>query len=59
MHTRYAVVVNTDGYYSIWPHERELPAGWRMEGTTGTEQDCIAYIDETWTGLDPATLRAR
>jgi MbtH protein len=55
---RYAVVVNLEGAYSIWPIACDPPAGWRVEGTTGTEDDCIAYIDKVWTGLDPASLRA-
>jgi MbtH protein len=55
----FAVVVNDDGYYSIWPLGRDLPAGWRTEGTTGTEQQCADRIDQVWTGLDPASLRSR
>jgi MbtH protein len=55
---RYAVVVNLDGYYSIWPLGRDLPMGWRTEGTTGTEEACVAYIDQVWTGLEPGSLRA-
>ncbi|HWF82212.1 MAG TPA: MbtH family NRPS accessory protein [Streptosporangiaceae bacterium] len=52
-----AVVVNDEEQYSIWPAERELPAGWRTEGFTGTEDECLAYIDETWTDMRPASLR--
>jgi MbtH protein len=55
---RYAVVLNSDGAYSIWPLGRDLPAGWRAEGTTGTEEVCVAHIDRVWTGLDPSSLRA-
>ena len=57
--TRYRVVTNLDGYYSIWPEGRELPAGWRAEGTIGTQEECLAHIDRVWTGLDPASLQAR
>jgi MbtH protein len=53
----HAVVVNDEEQYSIWLAERELPAGWRREGFTGTEEECLAYIDETWTDMRPASLR--
>ena len=52
-----AVVVNDEEQYSIWPAGRELPAGWRRDGFTGTEEECLAYIDETWTDMRPASLR--
>ena len=51
----YAVVVNDEEQYSIWPAGRDLPAGWRPGGFTGTEDECLAYIDETWTDMRPAT----
>jgi len=51
------VVVNDEAQYSIWPAERDLPAGWRHEGFTGTEEECLAYIDETWTDMRPASLQ--
>src|ERR1035441_9898356 len=53
----HAVVVNDEEQYSIWPAERDLPAGWRRDGFTGTEDECLAYIDETWTDMRPASLR--
>jgi MbtH protein len=53
----HAVVVNDEEQYSIWPAERDLPAGWRRDGFTGTEAECLGYIDETWTDMRPASLR--
>jgi MbtH protein len=53
----YAVVINDEEQYSIWPAERDLPAGWRQDGFTGTEDECLSYIDETWTDMRPASLR--
>jgi MbtH protein len=55
----WAVVVNDEGSYSIWPQGRAVPAGWRPEGAVGTEQQCAEHIDRVWTGLTPAALRAR
>ncbi len=54
---QYAVVVNDEEQYSIWQAGRDLPAGWRTDGFTGTEDECLAYIDETWTDMRPASLR--
>jgi MbtH protein len=54
---QYAVVVNDEEQYSIWPAGRDLPAGWRRDGFTGAEDECLAYIDETWTDMRPVSLR--
>lgn len=54
---QHAVVVNDEEQYSIWPVGRDLPAGWRADGFTGTEEECLAYIDEVWTDMRPASLR--
>ncbi|MGD0244702.1 MAG: MbtH family NRPS accessory protein [Streptosporangiaceae bacterium] len=53
----HAVVVNDEEQYSIWPVARDLPAGWRRDGFTGSEEECLAYIEETWTDMRPASLR--
>ncbi|MDG4830678.1 MbtH family protein [Solwaraspora sp. WMMD1047] len=54
----YQVVVNHEEQYSIWPADREPPAGWRGEGTVGTKADCLAHITEVWTDLRPLSVRA-
>lgn len=53
----YAVVVNSEEQYSIWPADREAPAGWTRDGFTGSEEDCLAHIDECWTDMRPLSLR--
>lgn len=55
--TMYAVVVNHEEQYSIWPADRERPLGWRDAGKTGTKQECLAYIQEVWTDMRPLSLR--
>jgi MbtH protein len=54
----YQVVVNHEEQYSIWPADREPPAGWRGEGTAGTKADCLAHISQVWTDLRPLSVRA-
>ncbi|MEU7602687.1 MbtH family NRPS accessory protein [Streptomyces sp. NPDC040724] len=51
------VVVNTEEQYSIWRAGREIPAGWRGEGFSGSKEDCLAHIDATWTDMRPASAR--
>jgi MbtH protein len=53
----YAVVVNHEEQYSIWPEDREPPAGWRRDGVTGSRADCLAHIDQVWTDMRPLSLR--
>jgi MbtH protein len=55
--TIYKVVVNDEEQYSIWPADRESPAGWRDAGKTGLKADCLAYIEEVWTDMRPLSLR--
>ncbi|NEQ30814.1 MAG: MbtH family NRPS accessory protein [Leptolyngbya sp. SIO4C5] len=55
----YRVVVNAEEQYSIWPAERELPLGWRDAGKAGTQEECLAHIDEVWTDMRPLSLRQK
>lgn len=55
--TRYAVVLNHEEQYSIWPVGRAVPDGWREAGKVGTKAECLAHIDEVWTDMRPLSLR--
>lgn len=55
----FAVVVNHEEQYSIWPADREPPAGWRKQGTSGTRAACLERIQELWTDMRPLSLRKR
>lgn len=55
----YAVVVNHEEQYSVWPAERELPRGWRAAGKQGTKQECLAFIKTAWTDMRPLSLRKK
>lgn len=54
---RYKVVVNHEDQYSIWPEQRENPPGWREVGRVGTREECLKYIDATWTDMRPLSVR--
>ncbi len=55
----YDVVLNDEEQYSIWPADRQLPLGWRTEGTRGSRQECLAHIGTVWTDMRPLSLRRR
>jgi MbtH protein len=55
----YAVVMNHEDQYSIWPTEKEIPAGWTAEGVTGSKQECLAHIERVWTDMRPLSVRRR
>lgn len=57
--TIYAVVVNHEEQYSIWPADRELPLGWNHEGTQGVKSVCLAHIQQIWTDMRPLSLRKK
>jgi MbtH protein len=51
------VVVNDEAQYSIWPADRENAPGWRDAGKTGSREECLAWVNEKWTDMRPASLR--
>jgi MbtH protein len=55
----YDVVINTEEQYSIWRVERALPRGWSKVGKRGGKADCLAYIEQNWTDMRPASLRRK
>jgi MbtH protein len=53
-----SVVINEEGQFACvragWP-----PApGWSPAGFTGSREECVAWVDEHWTDMRPASLRA-
>lgn len=53
----FKVVVNHEEQYSTWPANRPNPAGWRDAGASGTQEECLAYIERTWRDLRPLSTR--
>ncbi|MFD0201590.1 MULTISPECIES: MbtH family protein [Saccharothrix] len=56
-HRQFLVVVNDEEQYSVWFADRDLPPGWRAEGTRGTREDCLTHIDRVWTEMRPRSVR--
>ncbi|MFH9558247.1 MbtH family protein [Streptomyces globisporus] len=57
--TAFQVVVNDEEQHALWPARREPPAGWRAEGFTGSEEECMAHVDRVWEDIRPLSLRRR
>jgi MbtH protein len=53
----FQVVVNDEEQYSVWPCHRELPAGWQAAGLTGSQDECLAHINEVWKDMRPRSVR--
>ena len=53
---QYLALVNDEGQYSIWPHFIEVPAGWKSVYGPVSRQECVEYIDSTWTDMRPNSL---
>jgi MbtH protein len=53
----FKVVLNHEGQYSIWPKNRDLPSGWKEDGTEGGKQVCLDHIEKVWTDMRPLSLR--
>lgn len=56
---QYLVVINHEEQYSVWFADRETPAGWRAEGTSGSREECLDHIERVWTDMRPLSLRQR
>lgn len=53
----YTVVINDEEQFSIWPHGKEIPIGWRAAGKIGSKGECLAYVEQEWTDMRPRSLR--
>jgi len=55
----YKVVINHEEQYSIWPADRENPAGWHDGGVQGSRRHCLDHIEVVWTDMRPLSLRKK
>ena len=53
----YAVVMNADAAYSLWPVARAIPDGWSHADFTGSRQECLDHVARVWTDMRPLGLR--
>jgi MbtH protein len=53
----YRVVINHEEQYSIWPNDRDNPAGWSDVGVSGSKDECLEHISRVWTDITPLSVR--
>lgn len=53
---KYFALINDEGQYSLWPSFVEIPIGWKVAHPEDTRQNCLAFIEETWTDMRPLSL---
>lgn len=53
----FQVLVNGEEQYSLFPAELAVPGGWRPAEFTGTEAECVAFVDRVWTDMRPRSQR--
>jgi uncharacterized protein YbdZ (MbtH family) len=55
---RFHVLVNEEGQYSIWPATVDVPDGWEVRLSDTGRAEALAYVEEHWTDMRPASLIA-
>lgn len=51
------VLVNDEDQYCVWLQRHAIPDGWRQVGAAAAREECVAFIDNTWTDMRPRSLR--
>jgi MbtH protein len=55
----YIVLVNHEEQYSIWPHWKPVPGGWKaVDGIKGDKKTVLEFVEQTRTDMRPQSLRS-
>lgn len=52
----YLVLVNEEGQHSLWPAFATVPDGWKSVFGEAGRQECLDYVEQSWTDLRPKSL---
>jgi MbtH protein len=52
----YLVLVNEEGQYSLWPVFADVPGGWEVVFGEAARQECLDFIERSWTDMRPKSL---
>ena len=55
----FAVLINHEEQYALWPADKPVPDKWRHSGMTGSREDCLAFVRREWTDMRPLRVRKR
>lgn len=53
---RFLVLVNEEGQHSLWPVFAATPEGWKSVFGEAGRQECLDYIETSWTDMRPKSL---
>jgi amino acid adenylation domain-containing protein/FkbM family methyltransferase len=53
----YAVLINNEDQYSLWPEPIPTPRGWTIAHSRDTRSACLEYIEARWTDMRPRSLQ--
>jgi MbtH protein len=52
----YLVLKNEEGQFSLWPTFVDVPGGWELVFGEAARQECLDFIEKTWTDMRPKSL---
>jgi MbtH protein len=52
----YYVLINEEGQHSLWPVFADVPKGWEVIFGESGRQECLDFIEESWTDMRPKSL---
>jgi MbtH protein len=52
----YLVLINDEGQHSLWPAFVDIPAGWQVIHGEAGRQDCLDFVERSWTDMRPQSL---
>lgn len=52
----FRVLVNDENQHSLWPDFAPVPDGWRTVFGPEGHDECLAYVEENWRDMRPASL---
>jgi MbtH protein len=53
---RYYVLVNDENQHSLWPTFVDVPNGWTVVFGEDGRQECLDYVEKSWTDMRPKSL---
>jgi MbtH protein len=52
----FAVLINDQGQYSLWPSFAVVPAGWSVALAETDRRSAVDFIERNWTDMRPKSL---
>jgi MbtH protein len=52
----YLVLRNAEGQHSLWPVFATLPEGWETVFGGASRQECLDFVECSWTDMRPTSL---